>query len=120
MVQSKVYVGNISYDTTGDDLTQLFSVYGNVVEVKLITDHATGRSKGFAFVTFETAEAANAAIAADGSELQNRRLKVSLARDKERTGGEGGGRSGGGRSGGFGGGRGGFGGGDRGGFGGGR
>jgi len=92
MTQSKIYVGNLSYSTTNDDLSQLFATYGKILEVKIITDQETARSKGFAFVTFETPTSAQSALAVNGSEFQGRQLKVSFA--KENTGG--GGRSGGG------------------------
>jgi cold-inducible RNA-binding protein len=92
-----------------------FAQCGPVKEVNLITDHTTGRSRGFAFVTMETPEAAQAAISQlNGQELDGRALAVSEARPKE-AGGGGGGGGGGGRSGGGGGGRSGGGGGGRGG-----
>ena len=93
MNQNKVYVGNLPYSTTSDDLRDLFSQYGEVLELKLITDYE-GRSKGFGFVTFNTQEAAQASLVLDGAELQGRKLKVNIARDKEegRRGGGGGGR----------------------------
>ena len=92
MNQNKVYVGNLSYSTTGDDLNAFFSQYGEITELKLISDYE-GRSKGFGFVTFATQEAAQASLAANDTELQGRKIKVNIARDKEtdRRGGGGGG-----------------------------
>jgi RNA recognition motif-containing protein len=112
----KLFVGNLSYDTTGEDLKELFSQAGTCESASVITDRATGRSRGFGFVEMSTAaEAERATNELNGHELQGRRLTVSEAR--ERTGGGGGG-GGGGRS--FGGGGGGGGGGRPGGMGGGR
>ena len=101
MSQSKIYVGNLPYSVTEQDLADMFSKFGATKQVNLIIDKETRRSKGFAFVTFETAEAANAALALDNNEVDGRKLRVNLA--KEDGGARTGGRSGGGR-GGFGGG----------------
>ena len=93
MSQLKVYVGNLSYDTTQDDLHELFGQYGAIAEVKLITDRETGRSKGFAFVTFDDSQAVDAALEFNGQEFQGRRLKVNMAKEDggRRSGGNGGG-----------------------------
>ena len=100
----KLYVGNLSYDTTEDNLRTMFEEHGEVNSVAVITDRETGRSKGFAFVEMADDSAADAAKGAiDGMELEGRNLKVNEARPKESRGG-GGGR-GGGRGGGGGGGR---------------
>jgi cold-inducible RNA-binding protein len=108
--QNKIYVGNLSYDTTQDDLTNYFSQFGDIEELKLITDRDTGRSKGFGFITFSSPEGAQRACnEANDTEFEGRTIKVNMAKDDFR----GGGRSGGGRGGRSGGGRGGFGGGDR-------
>lgn len=112
-MENKLYVGNLAFAATEEDLRQHFSQVGGVKAVTLIKDRETGRSKGFAFVEMETdADAASAMEKLNGSQLGQRALNVSIARPRE----EGGPRR---SSGGFGGGRGGFGGGDRGGFGGG-
>jgi RNA recognition motif-containing protein len=107
-----LYVGNMSYDTTQDKLQELFAAHGEVTSVDVITDRATGRPRGFAFVEMETDEAARAAISAlDGQDVDGRTLTVNEAKPRApRTGGFGEGRSGdrrGGRSGGRRGGRGG-------------
>ena len=84
----RMYVGNISYDTTEEKLKEVFGVYGEVIEVKLITDKLSGRSKGFAFVEMAKEEEANAAQEAmDGQEVDGRKIKVNEARE-EGSGGE--------------------------------
>jgi cold-inducible RNA-binding protein len=110
---SKLYVGNLSYNTTGSQLQELFEQHGTVASAEVITDRDTGRSKGFAFVTMGADDQAQAAIdALNGQQYDGRALTVNEAKPREnRPGGAGGrggfgggGRSGGGR-GGFGGGR---------------
>lgn len=118
---NKLYVGNLGYSVTDQELEQLFSQHGAVQSAKVIMDRDSGRSKGFAFVEMSTDAEAKAAIEAlNGTEIQGRALTVNEARPKEDRpsgGGFGGGRSGGGGygGGGRGGDRGGRGGGDRGG-----
>jgi len=88
----KLYVGNLPYNTSEDDLRNLFSPFGNVDSVAVITDRDTGRSKGFGFVEFgDDNEARNAIQGLSGQEFGGRALTVNEARPK--TGG-GGGRSG--------------------------
>ena len=94
---SKIYVGNLSYNTTEDELRDFFAQYGNIEDLKLISDYQTGRSKGFGFITFASDQEGEAALAANGEEIDGRKLSVKTARDKERQGG--GARSGGGRDG---------------------
>ena len=109
-MSTKLFVGNLSYNTTDAQLKDMFAVHGTVVEVDLIMDKFSGRSRGFAFVTMETKEAADAAIAAlQGKDVDGRALTVNEARPREERPP----RSSGGGS--YGGGRGGGGGGDRGG-----
>ncbi|MCF6277063.1 MAG: RNA-binding protein [Candidatus Magasanikbacteria bacterium] len=80
-MSKKLFVGNISWGATEDDLGKLFAQYGTVEEAVIITDRATNRSKGFGFVTFGTEEEATAAIAAlDGYELDGRAITVNEAR----------------------------------------
>ena len=108
---TKIFVGNISFDATEQDLQDLFGADGrNVQRVSIVTDRDTGRPRGFAFVEMGSEEDTSAAISAlDGQELHGRPLRVNEAHDKPRGGGGGGGRGGGG--GGYGGGGGGGGGG---------
>jgi RNA recognition motif-containing protein len=106
-MSTKLYVGNLSYDTTENDLQDAFAAHGTVVSVNLIQDHATGRPRGFGFVTMEDPTAAQAAISAlNGTEIGGRALTVNEARPREGGGGGGGGgfRGGGERRGGGGGG----------------
>jgi len=93
-MNTKLYVGNLSFDTTENDLQDLFSPFGPVSEVNLISDRATGRSRGFGFVTMATPEGAQAAIAGlAGKNIGGRNLTVNEARPREdRPGGGGGGR----------------------------
>ena len=90
-MNSKIYVGNLSYDASSEDLQSLFCDCGEIKEVKLIVDHSTGRSKGFGFITFATAEGASDAIKHNGTEIQGRQIRVSPAKNDNN-----GGRSGGG------------------------
>ncbi len=104
----KLYVGNLTYDTTEDNLVELFSEYGEVLSAQIIIDRDTNRSKGFGFV--EMANGADeAANALNGQDFRGRNLTVNEARPREDRGGGGGGGRGG--YGGGGGGRGGYGGG---------
>ncbi len=83
-----IYVGNLSYSVTEDDLTKVFAEYGSVTRVQLPTDRETGRLRGFAFVEMETEAAETAAIdALDGAEWMGRAMKVNKARPKEEKGG---------------------------------
>ena len=77
----KVYVGNLSYDTTEDTLRSLFAEYGEIEAVNVITDRDTGRPKGFAFVEMASEEAANSAVSAlNGKSIDDREIKVEKAR----------------------------------------
>jgi len=97
-MEPKLYVGNLPYDATEDELRQLFSGAGTVAEVTIIKDRDTGRSKGFGFVQMATqAEAEKAASMFNGQEFHNRQLKVDLARPREERPRMGGGGMGGGR-----------------------
>jgi RNA recognition motif-containing protein len=115
----KIYVGNLSYDVTEEDLRQALEPFGQVESVAIIKDKQTGQSKGFGFVEMASKAEGQAAIEGlNGKELKGRTLNVNEARPRTESRGSGGGYGGGGR-GGYGGGRGGQGGG-RGGQGGGR
>ena len=79
----KLFVGNLSFDTTENDLQDLFEEYGTVTEVSLVNDRVTGRSRGFAFVTFSNAAEGQAAVTAlEGKEFGGRSLTVNEARPK--------------------------------------
>jgi len=95
----KLYVGNLSWGTDEDLLRQTFESFGEVDEVRLITDRETGRSRGFGFVTFASRDDAQTAIQQlDGTDLDSRTIKVNEAKERVPRGGGGGG--GGGRGGG--------------------
>ena len=99
-MSKKLYVGNLAFETTSDDLVALFGQYGSVTSAQVVTDRETGRSRGFAFV--EMADGADQAIAAmNGAQVGGRTLTVNEAKpreDRPRNGG-GGGYGGGGRGG---------------------
>jgi RNA recognition motif-containing protein len=83
-MSTNIYVGNLSFKTTEEQLEGLFSQYGQVERVNVVQDRETGRSRGFGFVEMES-ESATAAIAAlDGFELDGRNLRVNVAREKSR------------------------------------
>ena len=91
-MNSKLYVGNLSFKTTEDGLRDAFGQFGNVTDVYVATDRETGRPRGFAFVTFSTAEESKLAIEKmHGVDLDGRAITVNEARPKEENGG--GGRS---------------------------
>jgi RNA recognition motif-containing protein len=111
-MSTKLFVGNLSFNTTENDLQDAFAAHGTVVETNLMMDKMSGRPRGFAFVTMSSPEEAQKAIdALNGSQLDGRALTVNIARPREeRPGGGGGGRGprreyGGGGGGGGGGGR---------------
>ena len=106
-MNNKLFVGNLSFNVTENELQDAFAQYGTVLEANLMTDRMTGRPRGFGFVTMSTEEEAQKAIEGlNGSQLDNRALTVNVARPREdRPGGGGGGpRRGGGGGGGYGGG----------------
>jgi cold-inducible RNA-binding protein len=91
---SNIFVGNLSYQTTQEDLLATFSQFGNVDRVSIVTDRDTGQPRGFAFVEMSNAQEAQNAIAQlNGAELNGRALNVNEARPKP-SGGGGGGRGG--------------------------
>jgi RNA recognition motif-containing protein len=94
-MESRLYVGNLSYDTTEEDLRSLFAQAGTVESVEMIKDRDSGMSKGFAFVTMASAEDGEKAISMyDGQEVGSRNIRVSVARPREErsSGGDRGGR----------------------------
>jgi len=120
-MSTKLYVGNLAFQTTSEELQELFAQAGTVESASVVEDRMTGRSRGFAFVEMATKEEANAAIEQfNGKEVGGRALKVNEAKPRENRGGGGGGGRGGfggnrGGGGGYGGNRSGGGGGGRGG-----
>ena len=98
---TKIYVGNLPFSATDQDLRTLFSQYGNVVSVALPTDRETGRPRGFGFVEMAQADAARAIESLNGQQMGGRALRINEAQDKPRGGGGGGYGGGGGGGGGY-------------------
>ena len=99
-MSTKLYVGNLSYNTTENQLQDLFGAHGTVASVDLIMDKFSGRPRGFGFVTMESKEAAEAAVQAlNGKNIDGRDLTVNEARPREERSGGGGGGGGGYRGG---------------------
>ena len=95
-MSNKLFVGNVSFDTTENDLQDAFAAHGTVLEANLMMDRVSGRPRGFAFVTMSTPEEAQAAISAlNGKDLGGRSLTVNVARAREERSGGGGGFGGG-------------------------
>ncbi len=93
-LSKKLYVGNLSFSSTEDELRDLFEQHGKVSSVNVITDRETGRSRGFGFIEMDEDSAANAAMEAlDGRDFGGRNLRVNEAQERDRGGGGGGGRS---------------------------
>ena len=95
-MSTKLFVGNLDFKITENDLQDAFAAHGNVIETNLVTDRTTGRPRGFAFVTMGSPEEAQKAIdALNGKDLGGRTLNVNIARPREERSGDGGdGRSG--------------------------
>src|SRR6266852_419113 len=104
-MSTKLYVGNLAFQTTSQELQGMFATAGTVESASVVEDRDNGRSRGFAFVEMSTKEEATAAIDQfNGKELGGRALKVNEAKPRENRGGGGGGRGFGGNRGGYGGG----------------
>ncbi|MFC1787974.1 RNA recognition motif domain-containing protein [Patescibacteria group bacterium] len=83
-MENKLFVGNISWDASDDDLKNLFAEHGEVASARIVTDKFSGRSRGFGFVEMGSEEAAQAAVAAlDGKDFMGRDIAVNVARPKE-------------------------------------
>ncbi|MFI5155513.1 MAG: RNA recognition motif domain-containing protein [Chitinophagales bacterium] len=81
-----MYVSNLGFHVSEDDLRKLFEAYGQVSSAKLITDRATGRSRGFGFVEMESSSEANSAMSGlNNKEIEGRSISVTIAREKEKT-----------------------------------
>ncbi len=85
----KLYIGNLSYQTTDADLRQAFQAHGEVLSARVIIDKMTNRSRGFGFVEMNDADGQTAIKAMDGASLQGRQLKVNEAKPQEGGGGRG-------------------------------
>ncbi|MCC7405423.1 MAG: RNA-binding protein [Bdellovibrionales bacterium] len=83
-MNNKVYVGNLSYDLTEEKLREIFAPCGEIRELKIVKDFFTGKARGFGFVTFALPEAAEAAVRLDGTVVNGRNLRVSMAQDHRR------------------------------------
>ena len=95
-MNNKLFVGNLSFNTTENDLQDAFAAHGTVIEANLMMDRMSGRPRGFGFVTMSTAEEAQKAIdALNGTDLGGRALTVNIARPREERSGGGGGGGGG-------------------------
>ena len=92
-MKNKIYIGNLSYDTTEDTLRTVFSKFGGIDDLIIIKDRETGRTKGFGFITFDSQQAAESALELNGTDLDGRTIKVNIAEEKK-GGGGGGGRGG--------------------------
>ena len=104
-MNSKMYVGNLSFDASEAEVRELFSQHGTVTDIHVPTDRTTGRMRGFAFVTMDSKEAMDAAInALNGQQFMGRALTINEARPREERPSFGGGGGGGGGRGGYGGG----------------
>jgi RNA recognition motif-containing protein len=92
-MNDKLFVGNLSFNTTENDLQDAFAAHGTVMEANLMTDRMTGRPRGFGFVTMSSAEEAQKAIEEmNGKSLDGRELTVNIAKPREERSGGGGGR----------------------------
>ena len=95
MSQNKLYVGNLPFDSSEEQISEAFSAHGTVQSVNVITDRETGRPRGFAFVEMSSDTEAQAAVQAlDGRDFGGRTLKVNIARPREPRGGDRGGHRG--------------------------
>ena len=105
-MSTKLYVGNLSFNTSSQDLETMFAEAGTVQSANIVEDRDTGRSRGFGFVEMSSKEEAQTAISTlDGKEVDGRSLKVNEAKPRENRSGGGGGGYGGGGGGGYGGGK---------------
>ena len=86
MQKNKLYVGNYPFSVDEAQLRAIFSDYGEISELAVITDRATGRSKGFAFITYVTQKAAEKALEMDGKEIGERKFRVNLAQERDSKG----------------------------------
>lgn len=83
--QSTVFIGNLPFSTTEDDLRRIFESFGTIVKIHIPTNRETGQPRGFAFLEFSSEESANNALAADGQDVNGRNMKVSIALGKKES-----------------------------------
>lgn len=81
---NKIFVGNLSYSAKPEDLEQAFASFGTIHDVKIVIDRATGKSRGFGFVTFDTESEAKAALQMDQQNILDRKVRVNEAREKDK------------------------------------
>ena len=84
MAQNKIYVGNIAFNVSADDLRNTFSNYGPIEDINLVIDRQTGVSRGFGFITFKNQFDAESSLGLDNSELSGRKIRVSMAKEREK------------------------------------
>lgn len=84
MSQNKIYVSNIAFTVSEDDIKEAFTKYGPIEEIKLVIDRMTGRSRGFCFITFQKQFDAEASLALNDTELNGRKISVGMAKEKEK------------------------------------
>jgi len=93
-MQNKIFVGNLAFNTTVQDLQEAFEKFGEISEIKVPTDRDSGRARGFAFITFGRQQDAENALSLDSKELNGRQIRVSMATEKKESSGGGRGRGG--------------------------
>jgi RNA recognition motif-containing protein len=98
-MSKKLFVGNLSFNTTEDQLRELFAQHGTVISAKLVMDRETGRSRGFGFIEMNEADVAKAQAALNGQQVDGRPLRIDEARERTDRGGDRGGMGGGDRGG---------------------
>ncbi len=89
-MQNKLFIGNLSFKLSEDDIRELFEKYGTITEIAIPVNRENQKPRGFAFITFEGEDSAKKALALDGQEVDGRKIRVSIATGEKRTGGTGG------------------------------
>ncbi len=84
MAQNKIYVGNIAFNVTENEIRTTFSEYGPISDIKMVTDRETGVSRGFGFITFENQFDAESSLKLDNTDLSGRKIRVSMAKEREK------------------------------------
>lgn len=88
-MQNKLFIGNLSFKLSEDDIRELFEKFGNITEVAIPINRETRKPRGFAFISFEGEDSAKKALTLDGQEIDGRKIRVSIATGEKRTGGDG-------------------------------